>query len=235
MMLLFDQQTGEPVCLLADEGHLTDVRTAVAGAIVARHLAPRQVERIGIVGTGVQARAQLAYLVHVTDCRQVLAWGRGEVQLARYREEMELYGFQIEITRDAAQILHTCNLVVTCTPATAPLLHAVDLQAGTHITAVGADTPEKQELDAMILSRADVVVADSIAQCLERGEIHQALRADEIAPDNLVELGNVIAGTSPGRVSEDQVTVADLTGVAVQDIQIATGVYEAVQDLARDH
>ncbi|HUT14793.1 MAG TPA: ornithine cyclodeaminase family protein, partial [Anaerolineae bacterium] len=99
---------------------------------------------------------------------------------------------------------------------------------GTHITAVGSDTREKQELDSAILSRADVVVADSILQCLERGEIHKAIESGHIAQDDLVELGDVIAGRAAGRTSDDQITVADLTGVAVQDIKIATAVYEAV-------
>lgn len=228
LMLLFDQRTGELASILLDEGHLTDIRTAVAGAIAAKYLAPAHVERIGIVGTGTQARAQLAYLGGVTECRQVLAWGRGEAQLARYRDDMASHGYRIETTRKASDILRTCNLVVTCTPSTSPLLHADDLQAGTHLTAVGSDTPEKQELDPAILERAGVIVADSISQCMARGEIYKALHAGHITPDEVVELGDVIAGRSPGRTSDGQVTVADLTGVAVQDIQIAAAVHGAV-------
>jgi ornithine cyclodeaminase len=228
LMLLFDQETGELVSVLLDEGYLTNIRTAVAGAIVARHLAPQHVERIGIVGTGTQARLQLMYLKEVTACRDVLVWGRGEPQLQRYRGDMEAHGFAVQTTLDASHILPRCNLVVTATPSTVPLLHASDLRPGTHITAVGSDTPQKQELDAAILARADLVVADSIAQCLERGEIHQALRAGQIRKHELIELGDVIAGRAAGRTSEQQVTAADLTGVAVQDIAIATVVYEAL-------
>jgi ornithine cyclodeaminase len=228
LMLLFHQKTGELVSILLDEGHLTDIRTAVAGAIAAKYLAPVNVERIGIVGTGTQARLQLRYLKHMTSCRQVLVWGRGQPQLERYRGDMEPHGFAIETTRNRADILRTCNLIVTATPATAPLLHVADLQAGTHITAVGSDTPEKQELDSAILARADEVVADSISQCLERGEIHKAIQSGHITQDGLVELGDVIAGRAAGRTSDDQITVADLTGVAVQDIKIATAVYEAL-------
>lgn len=228
VMLLFSQQTGELVAALLDEGHLTDVRTAVAGAIAARHLAPRQVRRIGIVGAGIQARLQLRHLARVTDCRQVLVWGRGEPQLTQYRQDMQSAGFDVETTSDTADILRTCNLIVTATPATAPLLRAADLQAGTHITAVGSDTPQKQELDADILRRADVVVADSISQCLVRGEIHQAIAAGAISAGDVVELGNVISGAVPGRTSDEQITVADLTGVAVQDIGIASAIYRAL-------
>jgi ornithine cyclodeaminase len=230
VMLLFSQETGELVSVLLDEGHLTDVRTAIAGAIAARHLAPKKVERIGIVGTGTQARLQLQYLAQVTACRDVLVWGRGETQLARYRAEMEQQGFSIETTLDGADILRSCNLVVTATPATEPLLCAADLHAGVHITAVGADTPAKQELDSAILEQADLVIADSISQCLTRGEIHQAIERGHITESELVELGHIIAGSVRGRSSDSQITVADLTGVAVQDIKIATAVYEHIVD-----
>ena len=224
MMLLFSQQTGQPEAILLDEGHLTDIRTAVAGAIAAKHLAPDRVSRIGIVGAGIQARLQLRYLGDVTSCRDVLVWGRDESEVDVYRDEMERHGFRVETTLDTAILQETCNLIVTATPAAKPLLHVEHLQQGTHITAVGSDTPHKQELDARILARADLVVADSIAQCLERGEIHQAIKAGLLAPERLVELGQVISGEANGRTDDGQITIADLTGVAVQDIAIATAV-----------
>jgi len=229
LMLLFSQETGEPKGILLDEGYLTDTRTAVAGAVVAKYLAPHKIECIGIVGTGTQAHLQVSYLKSVTSCRQVLVWGRGEDQLARYRQDMETHDFIIETTRSTADILRACNLIVTATPATEPLLTVTDLQAGTHITAIGSDTPYKQELDPAILRDADVVVADSIQQCLVRGEVHKAIRAGYLVQEELVELGDIIAGHTTGRTSDDQVTVADLTGVAVQDIKIATAIYNAVE------
>ena len=125
---------------------------------------------------------------------------------------MESRGFSVETTLDAAAILRTCNLVVTATPSKTPLLSAADLRPGTHITAVGSDTPDKQELDSEILVRADVVVADSLSQCRLRGEIHKALEAGRIREDRCVELGAVIAGREKGRTSESQITVVDLTG-----------------------
>ncbi len=228
MMLLFRQDTGEPVCTLLDEGWLTDIRTAIAGAIAAKYLAPKTVDRIGIVGTGVQARLQLRYLAGVTECRSVLVWGRGEGQLESYHGDASLDRFEIETTQDAASILQECNLVVTTTPAEKPILGVATLRPGTHITAVGSDTPHKQELESEILTRADAVVADSIAQCVARGEIFKALQTGGIVGEELVELGDVIAGRAAGRTSDNQITVADLTGVAVQDIKIATAVYDAV-------
>jgi ornithine cyclodeaminase len=226
MMLLFSQATGQPVATLLDHGHLTDVRTAAAGAIGARYLAPRGVARIGVAGTGVQARLQLRHLKQVTDCRLVLAWGRSDARLASYQRDMNAEGFEVGVTKDPAE-LGACALIVTTTPATEPLLNASDIRPGTHITAIGSDAPHKQELAPGILARASLVVADSRSQCRERGEIARALDAGAISPDQVTELGEVIAGTSPRRTSDDQITVFDSTGVAVQDIQIASAVARA--------
>lgn len=228
MMLLFSQTTGQPVATLLDRGHLTDVRTAAAGAIGARYLAPHRVERIGVAGTGVQARLQVLHLKPVTGCRSVLAWGRGDQKLDAYRRDLEAEGFEVAVTKDPAELGARCDLIVTTTPATEPLLRAEDIRPGTHVSAIGSDAPHKQELDPGILARASLVVADSRAQCRERGEIAHALDAGAISPDQVSELGEVIAGKSPRRTDDDQITVFDSTGVAVQDIQIASAVARAV-------
>ena len=113
---------------------------------------------------------------------------------------------------------------MTCTPATRPLLRAGWIRPGTHITAVGSDTPEKQELEAAVLAKADRIVVDSLSQSEFRGEAFKAVGAGAIGRDRLVELGRVIAEEGLRRASEDEITVADLTGVAVQDIQICKAV-----------
>lgn len=227
-LLVFEQKTGVPAAVLLDEGYLTDIRTAAAGAVAAKYCAPRKVERIGVAGAGAQGRLQLEWLKRVTDCRDALVWGPLPDELEQYRREMNTCGFSVETARETAAILRTCNLVVTATPSKTPLLSAADLRPGTHITAVGSDTPDKQELDSEILARADVVVADSLAQCRLRGEIHKALAAGKIDESRVVELGNIISGRASGRTSDSQITVADLTGVAVQDIKIASAVYRAL-------
>ncbi len=227
MMLLFNQVTGANECMLLDEGYLTDVRTAVAGAIAARYLAPEGVEQIGILGAGIQGRMQLSWLKGILPCRKVLVWGLNDEELLRYKADMQAEGFVIETTRDVSQITARCRLIVTTTPSKTPLLQAGKLQKGTHITAMGSDTAEKQELDPAILRDADLVVADSIPQCMERGEIFRAIQAGLLEKGKLKELGRIISGSEQGRVSQDQITVADLTGVAVQDIKIATAVFEA--------
>lgn len=227
MMILFRQSTGEPAAILLDEGRLTDLRTAAAGAVAAKHLAPRGVDRIGILGAGVQARLQLEQLRKVVDCNQVLVAGRSADKLEAYRADMEGHGFTVEITRDPREVADRCRLIVTTTPALEPLLMAGDIRPGTHLTAVGSDTPDKQELDPGILARADRVVADSLSQCRLRGEISHALRSRAITEADVVELGAVIARKQPGRTGHEQITVADLTGVAVQDLQIAAAIFTA--------
>lgn len=228
MMLLFEQATGRPVAALLDGGHLTDVRTAAAGAIGARYLAPAHVDRIGVAGTGVQARLQVAHLKAVTECREVLVWGRTGERLESCRRDVAALGFDVAVTTDAAEVGASCNLIVTTTPSREPLLKTDQIRPGTHINAIGSDAPHKQELDGEILARANLVVADSRSQCRERGEIARALESGAIEADRVSELGDVISGRAPRRTDEDQLTVFDSTGVAVQDIQIASAVARAL-------
>ena len=227
LMLLFRQKTGELAAVLLDEGYLTDLRTAVAGAIAAKYLAPGSVTRIGILGTGVQARLQLQLLRGVTSCREVLVWGRNAQRAADYKADMERDGFTVAIAGTVGEVPRACNLIVTTTAATAPLIRAADARPGTHITAVGADSAHKQELDAALFPKADVVVVDSVSQCADHGDLAHAVRAGLMRTSDVSELGAVIAGQAPGRTAPEQLTIADLTGVAVQDMQIAKAVHHA--------
>jgi ornithine cyclodeaminase len=230
LMLLFDQRTGVLDTILLDEGHLTDVRTAAAGALAARLLAPPTVRRIAILGTGVQARLQLDHLRAVVDCRNALLWGRTPERLASFAEDARGLGFEVETSSDPAAVVAAADLVVTTTASRAPLFPASAVRPGTHVTAVGSDTPLKQELDPALLARADCVVADSTAQCRERGEIHRAAAAGVFDPGTVVELGSVVTGRAVGRTDPDEITVADLTGVAVQDVEIARAVAALLAD-----
>jgi len=224
MMVVFDQKNGKPLGLLQDEGYLTDVRTAVAGAICAKYLAPNNIQAIGIIGTGVQARMQLEYLKSVTDCRRAIVWGRSKLALDQYRTSMADSGFIIETTMALDQVTDNCNLIVTCTASEKPLIIKNQIKGKIHITAMGSDTPNKQELDSNVLSKADLVIADSRSQCEVRGEIHHAIKNKIVSMDSIVELGEIINGDRRGRTTGSALTVADLTGVAVQDIQISKAV-----------
>ncbi len=227
LLLVFSQKTGELELILLDKCWLTDVRTAAAGAVAAKHLAPKNIHRIGIVGTGVQARMQLEMLRDVVDCTSCLVWGRDSTKVQRMiadlraSESVQAWGLEIEAAPTLDDLVLKCNLIVTTTSARSPLIRADQVQQGTHITAMGSDDHGKQELEAEVLGKADLVVADSVSQCVDHGECFGAVQGGHIAADSILELGHVIKNGEIGRTNEDQITVADLTGVAIQDIQIA--------------
>ena len=225
LMLLFDQKTGVPKAVLLDEGHLTDLRTAAAGALVAKYFAPRDIKAIGIIGTGIQAKLQLLHLQKHTPSRQMWLWGRNKANVEKFKEELAC-DFDIHIAASPGEVAQNSNLIVTTTPSEIALLNADDVQAGTHITAVGSDTVDKQELDSQLLSKAEIVVVDSIPQSQSRGEVYRAVQDGAIAESKVTELGLAIQKPSLQRTSEDQITIADLTGVAVQDIMISKAVYQ---------
>ena len=225
MMLIFEQKTGQPRAILLDDAMLTDIRTAIAGQICAQRLS-NNINKIGILGTGLQARLQVEYLSKITDCKDVLVWGRNTKKMNLYKDDMKKLGFEVVLAESAKSVASECNLIITATASNEPLLNENDILNGTHITAMGSDTPGKRELGPGIIKSADLVVADSIDQCQERGEIACALRDGDISKQHIVELGDVLSGKKLGRQNEKQITVADLTGVAVQDIQIATAVFK---------
>ena len=225
MMLIFEQKTGQPRAILLDDAMLTDIRTAIAGQICAQRLS-NNIRKIGIIGTGLQARLQVEYLSKITDCRDVVVWGRNKKKMNLYKDDMKKLGFEVVLAESAKSVASECNLIITATASNEPLLNENDILNGTHITAMGSDTPGKRELGPGIIKLADLVVADSIDQCQERGEIACALRDGDISKQQIVELGDVLSGKRLGRQNEKQITVADLTGVAVQDIQIATAVFK---------
>jgi ornithine cyclodeaminase len=229
LMLMFSQKTGQLEAVLLDEGYLTNVRTAAAGAAAAKYLAPKNIKAVGVFGAGVQGRMQAEFLKPLTSCRDIWAWGLNEEETALYKKDMEASGFNVRTTLDPEEAAAHANLFITATPSKKPLIKAGWIKPGTHITAMGSDTPEKQELDPDILAAADIVVADSIAQSSLRGEIFHAVKAGAVSKDKIQELGQVISEPSLQRQTEDQITVADLTGVAVQDIKIAAAVYRKLR------
>ncbi len=238
LLLVFSQKTGELELILLDKCWLTDVRTAAAGAVAAKHLAPKNIHRIGIVGTGVQARMQLEMLRDVVDCTSCFVWGRDSTKVQRMitdlraSESVQAWegGLEIEAAPTLDDLVSQCNLIVTTTSARSPLIRADQVQQGTHITAMGSDDHGKQELEAEVLGKADLVVADSISQCVDHGECFGAVQGGHIAADSILELGSVIKNGEIGRTNQDQITVADLTGVAIQDIQIAKMVARSLGD-----
>ena len=228
LMLLFSQETGALARVLLDEGHLTDARTAAAGALASRTMAPPEVKRVGILGTGVQARLQAKHHARVFPDAEFLIWGRDSDKRTACAADLAGTGLLAAPAEDVALICNECNVIVTTPAAKESILCSEWVHRGTHVTAVGSDTPEKQEVEAALLSRADHVVCDSLEQCRLRGEVSQALRSGSINEDVVVELGAVLKGDESGRTSAEDVTICDLTGVAVQDLRIAEAVHSAL-------
>ena len=223
-MMAFSAQTGEPQALLLDEGWLTALRTALAGRIVAELCAPQHIRAIGIVGTGMQARLHLMYLKNIISCRQLWVWGRSETALEEYRQYAEEEGFDVTTTLDAAELGRHCQFIITTTPSREAILHAADIQPGTHITAVGADGAGKRELAPELVAKADKILVDSWAQCTEFGEISSAFQQQLLGHHTLTEMGTVLAQGVPFRDNDQQITLADLTGLGIQDVQIVKGI-----------
>jgi len=228
LMILFSAKTGLVEAVFLDNGHLTDLRTAAAGAVAARHLAPQRVETAGVIGTGVQARLQIEAAHLVRPFGQVLVHGRDADRARACADEIAArLGIRAEVAPDREALVRASQLVVTTTPARAPLIEADWLHPGLHITAMGSDQPGKTEIAPEALARADLYVCDRVSQCATSGEL-EAARAAGLMPDDPPELGRIIAGDHPGRTSPDQVTICDLTGTGAQDTAIATHVFAAL-------
>jgi ornithine cyclodeaminase len=225
VVLVFSSQTGELLTIFQDEGYLTDMRTAAAGAVAAKYLAPAQIDCIGIIGAGLQAKLQLDYLREVTPCRRVKLWARAEDRARALKAE----GFDIEVVASPAKVAAGAQLIVTTTASRQWLLGAADVRPGTHVTALGADGGGKQELEPQLFALAKVRAVDSLGQCSKYGDSAFALELGLIEMQDLVELGRVIDQTAARRRGAQDITIADLTGVAVQDIAIAELALQGLQ------
>jgi len=223
LVLVFDARSSFLRAVLFDNGYLTDLRTGAAGGLAADLLARRRVRRAGIIGVGVQGRYQLEALLQVRRPDEVMAFGRSPGKAAAYAEEMaRRFDVEVAPAMTIEEAVRGADIVITATPSREPLVREEWVGPGAHVTAVGSDGPDKQELDVGVLAKADKVVADRVDQCLRLGEIHHAVAAGVLKPEDVyAELGDLAAGLKPGRTHEDEITVADLTGVGVQDAAVA--------------
>lgn len=231
MMILIDASTGVPRALLLDGGYLTDVRTALAGGVAARALAPRTVHCAGVLGAGAQARAQLRAASLVRPFRRALVWARrpqaAEEAAAGLTDEL---GLEVRAAADPETVVRESELVITATPAREPILRADWLHPGLHVTAMGSDAEDKQELEVAVLQAADRVIGDHPPQNARLGELRAAADAGLLGALRPVALGDVLSERAPGRTGEDEITVADLTGTGVQDTVIARLAYQRVRE-----
>ncbi len=226
LVLVLDASTGFPLLLLHDNAYLTELRTAAAGALAAKLLAPDRIDKLAMIGTGSQARYQLRAIARVKRPARVSAWSPNSERRARYVGEMkEELGIDVSSASSAEAALADADLIVTVTPARKPIVEVRWVKPSATIVAVGSDGPDKQEIEVEILERADKVVADKLSQCSRLGEIHHALEAGRFSEKNVYgELGDIVIGRLPGREGNELI-VCDLTGVGAQDAALADVVW----------
>ncbi|NCG19223.1 MAG: ornithine cyclodeaminase family protein [Rhodobacterales bacterium] len=229
VIYLADAQTGCPLAIL-DSVEISRVRTGAATAVAARRLARPESSVLTVVGTGTQARTQIEALCHILPIKRVRLVGRDRVRTTTRAAEFEaILQVAVEPSTDIEQALKGADVLVTCTPARAPIVPLRTPPPGLFIAAVGADSPGKQELTAALTARC-TVVADVLHQCIHVGELQHAIQAGLLTPDQVhAELGAVLCGLRPGRTSAEEVTLYDSTGTALQDVAVGFEVLEAAQ------
>lgn len=224
LMVLFSSKTGVLEAMLLDNGYLTDIRTAAAGAVAARHLSRKNSTRACIVGTGMQAQLQLKALTLVREIKQAVIWGRDKTKADKIAIGLSAeLGIPVTAQENLEDSVKSADIVVTTTPATSPLINSEWLQRGQHVTAMGSDQSHKNEIDAKCIMLADHYVADRLSQTSQFGELRSAIEQGFVADGTIfAELGDIVCDKSKGRKSDDEITICDLTGTGVQDTAIAT-------------
>lgn len=223
LMVVLSARTGRLEALLLDNGYLTAVRTAAAGAVAARWLARADAAHAAVIGAGEQARLQLQALTLVRTIRSATVWSPRPARAAEFAQQMQAQlGIQVRPCTDVAEALADADIAVTTTPSQRPLIEKRHLRAGLHITAMGADAEHKNEIHPDALAAVTHYVCDKLDQVRVLGELHHAIEAGRVAADEARdELGAVITRRCDGRVSDDDVTLCDLTGTGAQDTAIA--------------
>jgi alanine dehydrogenase len=224
---LFRSATGEMAALIEADA-LGQIRTGAASGVATKYLANSSARTAGIIGTGYQARTQLEAVAAVRGLERVRAFGRDPQRRAQFCREMSVrIGIPVEPANSGEEAVHGADIVITATSATQIVLEGAWLAPGMHINAMGANWPQKRELDAAAVSRSDVIVVDSIEQAkMEAGDLIQAFREDASRWDAVQELSGIVAGKIPGRTSASQITLFKSNGIATWDLAAAVRVFE---------
>ena len=229
MMLAFSVATGEPTAILRDEGWLTDMRTGIGGAIATKALAAKYAKRVLIIGSGIQAQFQANCLASLMPGRSFNfnIWGRNISAASTLVEELRSNNLNADVATNLDEEVSLADIIITTTPATSPLFGDNLVRPGTHITAIGADTHGKQELPTSLIESASLLVCDMTSQSLNHGDF-QVINDTDLSK-KVVELGNILSNNCAGRTSDNDITIADLTGIAAQDIAITSGIIDAAE------
>lgn len=230
-MVLFSTRTGMVEALLLDNGYLTDIRTAAAGAVAAKHLARADSRCAAILGAGAQSALQLEALFLVRDIDSARVWARdfGKAEAAAVQWSRRL-GIKINACPDVASAVQAADIIVTSTPSSTPLLLAQHIAEGQHVTAMGSDSEHKNEIDPQIFATGVSYFCDRLSQVRLLGELHHAIEQRLVTPAaEFPELGQVISQQRPGRRDAMEKTLCDLTGTGIQDTAIATLAFQRCQ------
>lgn len=226
LILLFDGENGRPLAVM-DSVDITILRTGATTALAARHLARADSKTVTICGCGIQGRIQLQALREVLpNLARAFAWDQDKQTAENYAAQMgSRMGFPVTAA-DLAEAASQSDIIVTCTPAKVFYLRREYIRPGTFIAAVGADSPDKQEVEPSLLASSRLVV-DIFEQCARVGELHHALNAGLMTETQVhAELGEIVAGIKPGRSTAQEITIFDTTGSAIQDTAAALLVYK---------
>ena len=227
MMLAFSATTGETLAILRDEGWLTDMRTAIGGALSTRALARADATEVLIIGAGIQARLQAICLAKLMTDRALNfhIWARKASAAEALSKDLNAAGYKASTAPDLNAAIGAADIITTTTNATTPLFADGLVRKGSHVTAIGADCPGKQELPTQLVATASLRVCDMASQSLHHGEFQTAQRSE--ASLQVSELGHILSGAQKGRTSDEEITVVDLTGIAAQDIAITQTIIDA--------
>ncbi|MHC3941817.1 ectoine utilization protein EutC [Paenochrobactrum sp. BZR 201-1] len=231
LMILLSARTGLIEALLLDNGYLTDLRTAAAGAVAARHLSRENSSTATIFGAGMQAKLQLEALLLVRPINSVRIWARNPTKAEILAKQLsDQYPLEVKAYSDPRDAVKASDIIVTTTPAEQPIFFEDWLEKGQHLTAMGSDAEHKNEIDPAVFKRV-TYIADRLAQTRILGELHHAIAAGAVESDaSFAELGDVIAGKAEARKDEKTITFADLTGTGVQDTAIANLAFNRAKD-----
>ena len=231
LMVLLDSETGVIKSVLLDEGYLTDTRTAIAGAIAAKYLSNEDASNLGIIGAGIQARLQLKAILLVRKINKINLWARDKVKVDEFIDSLKDLNIDINISESCKDLASSSDIIITTTPSKKPLLEFDWIKKGTHITAMGSDAEQKNELHPTMIKLCDKYIPDNQPQTTILGELHHAIKENIISPDHKFDdLGSIIIDPSLGRKNKEDITICDLTGTGVQDTAIARYTYNICKE-----
>ena len=226
LMILLDSETGEVKSVLLDEGYLTDLRTAIAGAIATKYLSNDNASTVGIIGSGAQAKLQLEAIMLVRKIKKVSVWARDSVKANNFIGNFNNSKIEMSVSNSCKELASFSEIIVTTTPSKSPLLQFDWIQKGTHITAMGSDAEQKNELESKMLKLCNKYIPDSQSQTSILGELNHAIKKNIISSNTRFnDLGNIILNPKLGRNKKEDITICDLTGTGVQDTAIARYAY----------